>query len=87
MYVLNYYSLIFQIKLNLILVFKFGQNFMDCCRKSYRAEGFGVFWRGFPMVIARAFPTNGAIFLAYVSCNNIIRATYSNANRGEPDDD
>jgi len=51
------------------------KNFVDCCRKSLRAEGPGVFFRGFSLVIARAFPTNSAIFLAHVSSANIIRQT------------
>ncbi|KAF2367777.1 Mitochondrial substrate/solute carrier [Trinorchestia longiramus] len=50
------------------------KNFWDCCVKSYRNEGLGVFTRGFSMVILRALPTNGAIFLGYVSSMNILRA-------------
>ena len=49
------------------------QGFWDCAVKSYKAEGTKVFTRGFSMVILRALPTNGSIFLVYESTNEHLR--------------
>lgn len=35
---------------------------VDCFRKSYRAEGYKVFFRGLNSTLIRAFPTNAATF-------------------------
>lgn len=35
---------------------------MDCCRKSYRTEGWKVFFRGLNSTLIRAFPVNAATF-------------------------
>ncbi|XP_018009463.1 solute carrier family 25 member 48 [Hyalella azteca] len=53
------------------------KNFWDCCVKSYKNEGLSVFTRGFSMVILRALPTNGAIFLGYVTSMNLLRSSMS----------
>ncbi|XP_071512800.1 solute carrier family 25 member 45-like isoform X1 [Panulirus ornatus] len=45
----------------------------DCFVKSYYADGLQVFTRGFWMMSLRAFPTNGAIFLGYVTCLSVLR--------------
>lgn len=37
----------------------------DCLRRSYRAEGLQVLFRGLNATLIRAFPTNAATFLAY----------------------
>jgi len=34
----------------------------DCMVKSYRAEGLGVFFRGLPVAMLRAFPLHACIF-------------------------
>lgn len=52
----------------------------DCFIKSYKAEGPSVFVRGFAMMSLRAFPTNGAIFLGYVTFLNLMKRLTS---RGE----
>ncbi|XP_047490532.1 solute carrier family 25 member 45-like isoform X1 [Penaeus chinensis] len=49
------------------------KNARDCFVKSYKAEGLKVFTRGFCMMSLRAFPTNGAIFLGYVSSLNLLK--------------
>ncbi|XP_063599631.1 solute carrier family 25 member 48-like isoform X2 [Penaeus indicus] len=49
------------------------KNARDCFVKSYKAEGLKVFTRGFWMMSLRAFPTNGAIFLGYVSSLNLLK--------------
>ena len=46
---------------------------MDCLIKSYKADGLAVFGRGFTMMSVRAFPTNGAIFLGYVTSLNVMK--------------
>jgi len=38
---------------------------VDCLRKSVRAEGYSVLWRGLGTAVARAFVVNGAVFSAY----------------------
>ncbi|KAK3888353.1 hypothetical protein Pcinc_007587 [Petrolisthes cinctipes] len=53
----------------------------DCLMKSYRAGGLEVFTRGFLAMSLRAFPTNGAIFLAYVTSLSIIKRL---VDGGEP---
>ncbi|XP_076033532.1 solute carrier family 25 member 45-like isoform X2 [Oratosquilla oratoria] len=49
------------------------KGFWDCARKSYKADGLSVFTRGFWMMTLRAFPTNGAIFLGYVTSLGLMR--------------
>ncbi|XP_069941873.1 solute carrier family 25 member 45 isoform X2 [Cherax quadricarinatus] len=49
------------------------KNTWDCVMKSYKEEGLLVFTRGYCMMAVRAFPTNGAIFLAYVTSLNILK--------------
>jgi solute carrier family 25 carnitine/acylcarnitine transporter 20/29 len=44
----------------------------DCVVKSYREEGSGVFLRGLPATLARAFLVNGAIFTAYEASHGIL---------------
>uniref|UniRef100_A0A0P4VTS2 Mitochondrial carrier protein n=1 Tax=Scylla olivacea TaxID=85551 RepID=A0A0P4VTS2_SCYOL len=46
---------------------------VDCLIKSYKADGLSVFGRGFTMMSVRAFPTNGAIFLGYVTSLNVMK--------------
>ncbi|KAF2881610.1 hypothetical protein ILUMI_24553 [Ignelater luminosus] len=41
---------------------------IDCFQKSFKAEGPGVFVKGFWLIIARAFPVNAAVFLGYEYC-------------------
>ena len=38
------------------------KNLLDCMSKSYHAEGIGVFFRGLPVAIVRAFPLHACIF-------------------------
>jgi len=38
---------------------------LDCVVKSYRSDGWKVFFRGFTLMSVRAFPLNGATFLGY----------------------
>jgi len=40
-------------------------NVWDCAKKSYQQEGIGVFFRGLPVALIRAFPLNACIFLGY----------------------
>ncbi|KAK4300647.1 hypothetical protein Pmani_027160 [Petrolisthes manimaculis] len=54
----------------------------DCLEKSYRDGGLGVFTRGFWAMSLRAFPTNGAIFLTYVTSLTLIKRLVD--GRGEP---
>ncbi|ROT66797.1 hypothetical protein C7M84_015140 [Penaeus vannamei] len=49
------------------------KNARDCFVKSYKAEGIRVFTRGFWMMSLRAFPTNGSIFLGYVTSLNLLK--------------
>ncbi|XP_027226309.2 solute carrier family 25 member 45 isoform X2 [Penaeus vannamei] len=49
------------------------KNARDCFMKSYKAEGIRVFTRGFWMMSLRAFPTNGSIFLGYVTSLNLLK--------------
>lgn len=37
----------------------------DCFKKSYKIDGWRVFTKGFTIVALRAFPVNGAVFVAY----------------------
>jgi solute carrier family 25 (mitochondrial carnitine/acylcarnitine transporter), member 20/29 len=37
----------------------------DCAKKSYRAEGIAVFFRGLNIAVIRAFPLHGTIFVVY----------------------
>lgn len=46
---------------------------MDCIRKSYKAEGFRVFYRGFWLVTLRAFPTNASILLGYETVSTLLK--------------
>jgi len=39
--------------------------FWDCAKRSYQAEGVGVFFQGLTPTLVRAFPVNAALFLAY----------------------
>ncbi|KAL9651280.1 hypothetical protein ABK040_001233 [Willaertia magna] len=41
------------------------KGFIDCCVKSYKKEGYYVFFRGLNSSIVRAFPLNAVTFLAY----------------------
>ncbi|KAE8746852.1 hypothetical protein FOCC_FOCC006411 [Frankliniella occidentalis] len=45
---------------------------IDCARKSYNANGFPVFFRGFSMMMLRSFPVNAAVFLAYESSLHLL---------------
>ncbi|KAK8396283.1 hypothetical protein O3P69_005374 [Scylla paramamosain] len=56
---------------------------VDCLIKSYKADGLSVFGRGFTMMSVRAFPTNGAIFLGYVTSLNVMKQMTMG---GEPTD-
>lgn len=38
---------------------------LDCAKKSLKAEGPSVFWRGISAAVIRAFPLHGAVFLGY----------------------
>lgn len=46
---------------------------LDCFRKSYKMDGWTVFTRGFGVVALRAFPVNGAVFVAYENSLRFIR--------------
>ncbi|CAL4071602.1 unnamed protein product, partial [Meganyctiphanes norvegica] len=59
------------------------KGFWDCAMKSYRSEGVGVFFRGFTMMTLRAFPTNGAIFLGYVTSVNLLRGWLYNTQTND----
>ncbi|KAI7905752.1 mitochondrial carrier domain-containing protein [Cokeromyces recurvatus] len=41
------------------------KGFMDCIIRSYRTEGWRIFFRGLTPTILRAFPSNAATFFAY----------------------
>ncbi|KJE97973.1 carnitine/acylcarnitine carrier protein [Capsaspora owczarzaki ATCC 30864] len=48
------------------------RGFVDCVVKSYRAEGLGVFFRGFNATMVRAFPTNASTFVVYTMCMRLL---------------
>ncbi|KAF0975442.1 hypothetical protein FDP41_005436 [Naegleria fowleri] len=48
------------------------KGFIDCCIKSYKAEGYMVFFRGLNSSIVRAFPLNAVTFLAYETAMKIL---------------
>jgi len=48
------------------------KGFIDCCVKSYKAEGYHVFFRGLNSAIVRAFPLNAVTFLAYETTMKIL---------------
>ena len=41
------------------------RNYWECIRKSYRDDGYRVFWRGLPVTCIRAFPVNAVTFTVY----------------------
>ena len=43
----------------------FDGGFIDCWKRTVKTQGHKALWKGFPVCIARAFPANGAGFLAY----------------------
>jgi hypothetical protein len=45
--------------------------YWDCVRKSYRDEGWRVFWRGLPVTCLRAFPTNAVTLAVYSTIMNV----------------
>ncbi|KAK3597335.1 hypothetical protein CHS0354_034577 [Potamilus streckersoni] len=47
------------------------QGFLDCAIKSYKAEGFSAFFRGFSVTALRAFLVNASTLLVYVECLKI----------------
>eukprot|EP01089_Gocevia_fonbrunei_P012695 TRINITY_DN3072_c0_g1_i1.p1 TRINITY_DN3072_c0_g1~~TRINITY_DN3072_c0_g1_i1.p1 ORF type:complete len:228 (-),score=37.95 TRINITY_DN3072_c0_g1_i1:34-717(-) len=46
---------------------------IDCALRSYRNEGFGVFFKGLETTLARAFPVNAAVFVAYEAARKFLR--------------
>ncbi|KAL5822905.1 hypothetical protein ACOSQ4_020805 [Xanthoceras sorbifolium] len=50
---------------------------IDCFRKSVKAEGYSVLWRGLGTAVSRAFLVNGAVFSAYEIA---LRCLFSNGN-------
>ena len=48
--------------------------FLDCAIKSYRADGWRIFWRGLPVSCLRAFPTNAVTFAVYTKMLQIMKA-------------
>ncbi|XP_063919212.1 solute carrier family 25 member 45-like isoform X2 [Zophobas morio] len=38
---------------------------IDCFKKSYKMDGFSIFFRGAPATLMRTFPVNAAIFVTY----------------------
>ncbi|XP_004304507.1 PREDICTED: mitochondrial arginine transporter BAC2 [Fragaria vesca subsp. vesca] len=50
---------------------------VDCFRKSVRADGYAVLWRGLGTAVSRAFLVNGAIFAAYEIA---LRCLFSNGS-------
>ena len=41
------------------------RNMLDCFVKSYKVEGWRVFWKGLPVICIRAFPTNAMTLAVY----------------------
>lgn len=48
--------------------------YWDCVRKSYRDEGWRVFWRGLPVTCLRAFPTNAITLCVYSTTMDALAA-------------
>ena len=48
--------------------------YWDCVRKSYRDEGWRVFWRGLPVTCLRAFPTNAVTLAVYSTTMDALEA-------------
>lgn len=46
---------------------------LDCFRKSYKMDGWRVFAKGFNVVMLRAFPVNGAVFITYEHSLRLMR--------------
>ncbi|XP_048523637.1 solute carrier family 25 member 45 isoform X2 [Dendroctonus ponderosae] len=40
-------------------------NMTDCIQKLYREEGIKFFWKGLPVITARAFPAHAMLFIGY----------------------
>lgn len=51
---------------------------IDCFKKSYKADGMGVFMKGFWVVCIRAFPVNAAVFIFYEMTLEILKSFTSN---------
>ena len=49
----------------------------DCAKKSYKAEGASVFFRGLNIAVIRAFPLHGTIFVVY---ETVMRLLGENTN-------
>ena len=49
------------------------KNYVDCVRKSYRTDGFRVFWRGLPVTCIRAFPVNAVTFAIYSTTMSVMQ--------------
>lgn len=50
---------------------------VQCMKESYRNEGLSVFYRGWFVVAARAFPVNAALFITYDQILRLIHQTNS----------
>lgn len=55
---------------------------LDCARKSYAAEGAGVFVQGLSTTLGRAFLVNGAIFSAYEAAHKLLSQRGSGGGGG-----
>lgn len=56
------------------------RTYWQCVRKSYRDDGWRVFWRGLPITCIRAFPVNAATFAVYSTSLQAMQQKYNKNN-------
>lgn len=61
------------------------KNYWDCVVKSYKSDGFRVFWRGLPVVCIRAFPVNAVTFAVYSTSVQVMQRMYKDRNMDTAD--